>query len=304
MQTEIIQTNETTDHEAFQAIAQIVVSSVESISTKKAYIRGLTDFLRWYDRRGRPRLIKAIVQEYKAELTAAGMGAASINQRLSAIKKFVRECADNDLVDESVSRGIDRVKSIRQLGRRLGNWLTRDEAEDLLNAPDASSLKGLRDQAILAILIGTGLRREECASLTFDHLQQRDGRWVILDLVGKGNRKRSVPIPSWSKAAIDRWTIAAGLTDGRLFWSINRGGHLVSEGMTGKSVYRVVKEYASTLGAHDCRRTFAKLSYKGGAGIEQIQKSLGHSSIQTTERYIGADQDLTDAPCDHLGIRL
>ena len=55
---------------------------------------------------------------------------------------------------------------------------------------------------------------------------------------------------------------------------------------------------------HDLRRTFAKLAHKGGAPIDQIQLSLGHSSIQTTERYLGVDQDLTTAPCDVLGLRL
>jgi len=55
---------------------------------------------------------------------------------------------------------------------------------------------------------------------------------------------------------------------------------------------------------HDLRRTFAKLAHKGGAPIDQIQLSLGHSSVQTTERYLGVDQDLTTAPCDVLGLRL
>jgi len=55
---------------------------------------------------------------------------------------------------------------------------------------------------------------------------------------------------------------------------------------------------------HDLRRTFAKLAHKGGSGINQIQISLGHASIKATERYLGVEQDLTDAPGDHLGLRL
>ncbi|MBA3632740.1 MAG: site-specific integrase [Acidobacteria bacterium] len=55
---------------------------------------------------------------------------------------------------------------------------------------------------------------------------------------------------------------------------------------------------------HDLRRTFAKLAHKGGSPIDQIQLSLGHDSIQTTEKYLGVEQDLTDAPCDHLGLRI
>ena len=55
---------------------------------------------------------------------------------------------------------------------------------------------------------------------------------------------------------------------------------------------------------HDLRRSYAKLAHKGHAPLEQIQLSLGHASIQTTERYLGVEQDFTDAPCDHLGLRI
>jgi site-specific recombinase XerD len=78
--------------------------------------------------------------------------------------------------------------------------------------------------------------------------------------------------------------------------------------MTPQAVRDVVKEHAERLGlgvaAHDLRRTFAKLAHKGGAGLEQIQLSLGHASIKTTERYLGIEQSLTDAPCDRLGLKL
>jgi site-specific recombinase XerD len=76
--------------------------------------------------------------------------------------------------------------------------------------------------------------------------------------------------------------------------------------MTSKGIYNVVLDYAQksgfTLAPHDCRRTFAKLAHKGGSPIEQIQYSLGHASIRTTEIYLGIEQNLTDAPCDHLGL--
>jgi len=77
--------------------------------------------------------------------------------------------------------------------------------------------------------------------------------------------------------------------------------------MTAQAVFAIVVGYGKQLdlkiAPHDLRRTFAKLAHKGHAAIEQIQISLGHSSIQTTERYLGIEQDLSDAPCDRLGIR-
>ena len=83
-------------------------------------------------------------------------------------------------------------------------------------------MKGLRDRAILAVLLGCGLRRSEVAALTFAHVQQRDGRWCIVDLVGKHGRVRTVPMPNWVKVAIDAWTSAAGVADGRVFRPVNR----------------------------------------------------------------------------------
>jgi integrase len=79
--------------------------------------------------------------------------------------------------------------------------------------------------------------------------------------------------------------------------------------MTAQSIFETVKKYAAEIGVgsiapHDLRRTFAKLAHRGRAALEQIQLSLGHQSIQTTERYLGVRQDLADAPCDRLGLKL
>jgi len=246
---------------------------------------------------------RAAVQEYKAELVASGMGAVNISQRLTAIRKLAQEAADNGELDQAIAGGIQRVKGIRREGKRLGNWLTKDQAQALINAPDITTLKGLRDRSILAVLVGCGLRREEAASLTCEHIQQREGRWVIVDLVGKRNKTRSVPMPEWCKAALDTWTAAAGISGGRIFRSISKWGRLASS-MTAQAIYGVVHEYAPGLAPHDLRRSFAKLAHKGGAALEQIQLSLGHASIKTTEVYLGVNQDLNTAPCDFLGLSI
>jgi integrase len=206
---------------------------------------------------------------------------------------------------------------VKSAGVRSGNWLTRAQTQRLLDAPDVETLKGLRDRAILAALIGSGLRRSEAAALTFDKVTQREGRWVICDLKGKGNRTRTVPIPAWAKAAIDAWAEEAGIGDPstslrtgeRVFRSVHKGGYVNGDRMSAQAIADVVREYAEKCGfdglaAHDLRRTFAKLAHKGGAKLDQIQLSLGHASIKTTERYLGVEQDLQDAPCDRLGLRL
>src|SRR6202043_1250804 len=97
------------------------------------------------------------------------------------------------------------------------NWLSIRQAQELLNTPDVTTKKGLRDRAILAVLLGCGFRRSEVSAFAFGHIQQRDGRWCIVDLVGKQGRVRTVPMPTWTKVAIDGWKSAVGLTGGPVF---------------------------------------------------------------------------------------
>jgi site-specific recombinase XerD len=291
------------------AAIRVVLDTLPSEHSRRAYERGLVDFFLWHRGVGRPKLSKAVVQRYAAELREAGMAASSVNQRLSAIRKLATEAADNGALDPVVANGIRAVKGARQEGRHTGNWLTREQAQSWLGAPDTRTMKGLRDRALLAVLIGCGLRRAEAASLTFEHIQQRDGRWVLVDLIGKRDKIRSVPMPNWSKAAIDAWSRASGVSDGLVFRAVNKGDRVVGDGITPQAIYNVIVGYAEVLknqgvAPHDLRRTFAKLAHKGGAAIDQIQLSLGHESIQTTEEYLGVEQDLTDAPCDHLGLWL
>ena len=291
------------------AIIQTVLDAVDSEHTRRAYERSLNEFMAWYRGSGLRELNKATVQRYAAELREQGIGASSINQRLSAIRKLAREAADNGAMPEPIANGIKNVKGIRQEGTRAGNWLTKDQAQKLLDAPNTKTVKGLRDRALLAVLIGCGLRRQEAANLTFAHIQQREGRWVLVDLVGKRNKVRSVPMPSWTKTAIDQWTKAAEIKSGRVFRSVNKGDHIDGESMTAQAIRDAVTHYAQVIGLgeiapHDLRRTFAKLAHKGGSGLDQIQLSLGHASIKTTEKYLGVTQDLTDAPCDRLGLKI
>ena len=293
----------------WEALKSLVLDSVGSEHTKRAYATAISEFLAWYRAELRPPFSKAVVHAHRTYLVEErGLSPASINIRLSALRKLAVEAADNGLLPPELATGIVRVKGVRNQGVRLGNWLTVRQAEKLINAPDTSRLKGKRDRALLAVLIGCGLRRSEAAALTVDLVQQREGRWVIVDLVGKHGRVRSIPMPPWAKAGIDRWTEAAGIAVGRIFRSVNKGDRISGETLSDKAVAHVIRSYADPLGlevaAHDLRRTYSKLAHQGRAPLEQIQLSLGHASLLTTERYLGVKQDLADAPCDHLGLRL
>lgn len=291
------------------AAIRMVLDGLPSEHSRRAYERSLYDFFHWHRGVGRPQLNKAVVQRYAAELREAGMSPSSLNQRLSAIRKLAQEAADNGALDPQVASGIRGVKGARREGHRTGNWLTREQAQMWLNAPEVDTMKGLRDRALLAVLIGCGLRRAEAANLSFAHIQQREGRWVLVDLIGKRDKIRSVPMPNWTKVALDAWSKASNVLDGLVFRRVNKGDQVVGDSITPQAIYNIIAGYAEELkhkgvSPHDLRRTFAKLAHKGGAAIDQIQLSLGHESIQTTEEYLGIEQDLTDAPCDHLGLRI
>ena len=293
-----------TNPQAKQAIIQLVVDSVDSAHTKRAYRRAVGDFIDWFTSQGASQLNRAIVQRYKAELVASGMGVPSINQRLSAIRKLVQEAADNGALDWQFATTVTSVKGIKQTGQRLGLWLTEDETKQLLNAPDLATLKGRRDRALLSVLVGCGLRRVEVCALTFDHIQKRDGRFMILDLVGKRGRIRSIPMPRFTKRAIDAYTQDADLSEGHIFRSVNRWDQLQYDHLSPQAVRRVVVGYGAKIGhpelaPHDLRRTCAKLMRKKGAKLEEIQTILGHESIETTRRYLGPLDDF-DNPLDDL----
>src|SRR5579871_563848 len=195
----------------------LVLDSVSSPITKRVYNMALDEFFRWYAQEPRPGFTKATVSAWRVSLEERGLGSSSIIIRMSAIRKLAVEAMDNGLLASELAAGIQRVKSAKSIGVRMGNWLSQKQAQALLNTPDISTLKGLRDRAIIAVLLGCGLRRSEVAALTMSHIQQRDGRWVILDLVSKHKRVRTVPMPTWTKVAVDAWTARAGVTDGFVF---------------------------------------------------------------------------------------
>ena len=294
----------------WEKLKALVLDSVSSPITRRVYSMALDEFLAWFKQEPRPGgFCKATVSAWRASLEARGLGSSSIIIRMSAVRKLAAEAADNGLLAPELAAGISRVKSVKSTGIRVGNWLSLKQAQALLSAPDIATVKGLRDRAILAVLLGCGLRRSEVAALTFDHVQQRDGRWCIVDLKGKHGRVRTMPMPTWVKVAIDTWASAAGLADGYQFRPVNRADRVAGERLGEKVVWQMLQVHAAAVGVpgiapHDLRRTCAKLCRAAGGELEQIQLLLGHASVQTTERYLGTKQDLVHAPNDAIKLRV
>ncbi len=286
------------------ALLSLVLDGMTSKHSKRAYGKALTDFFAWihtsYKESEAPSFSKALVQEYRAALLERGLSASTINLRLSAVRKLARELADNGRLDPAVAAAIERAKGVERRGVRAGNWLLKDQVYELLQAPSATTHKGKRGRALLALLVACGLRRGEVIALNIYQLQQHEGRWVIPNLEDK----------ALVKVRIDDWLRAAALTEGRIFRSVNKGDEVVGEGIADeKAIWRLVVDYAAqtslgNLAPYDLRRTCAKLCRKAGGNLEQIQLLLGHASVATTERYLGTELDLSIASMTGLGIEL
>jgi site-specific recombinase XerD len=248
-----------------------------------------------------------VVLRYRFFLEQKNLAPSTINVRLAAIRRLAYEAADSGLLSPDLAAGIRRVKGAKRLGVRVGNWLTLDQAKILLQESPQDSTRAKRDRAMLAVLLGCGLRRAELVGLRTEDLQIREDHWIIADLVGKGKHIRTVTVPSWVKAAIDDWTAAAGIAKGIIFRRVNRFGRVGGDGITPKAVWHVVKSAAKrsgiqTLAPHDLRRSCARLCHLAGGELEQIQFLLGHASVQTTERYLGCKQKLRQAVNDNIGL--
>jgi site-specific recombinase XerD len=173
--------------EAQVLLKQMVLDSVTSPNTRRSYALTLDELFAFCAGRA---LTRALLQEWKALMEARAP--STINVKLSAVRRLVGEARRNGLISAEDAANLSDIPNVRQRGNRLGNWLTRETAKELLQVPDRSTLKGKRDYAILALLVGCALRRRELATLEMSDLQEREGRWVIADLCGKGNRIRTV----------------------------------------------------------------------------------------------------------------
>src|SRR6516225_6181471 len=231
-------------------VKSAVLVSLRSPESQRSYRRSIEDFVCWYCSEPRLSFNKAVVTRYRIHLEDKLLAPGTINVRLAAVRRLAYEAADTGLLSPDLAAGIRRVKGAKKLGMRLGNWLTVDEARSLWQLPNMQTVKGKRDRAILAVLLGCGLRRRELIDLTLDHIQRREDHRAIVDLVGE---RRPYPHsrPDWMKQIVDDWLSEARVTHGSIFRCVSR----------------------------------ARFCHDSGGELEQIQFLLGHVSVQTTEKY-------------------
>jgi site-specific recombinase XerD len=285
-----------------------VLSSLGSQASRRVYEYAIDQFIAWYCSEPRLAFNRIVVVRYRMYLESRGLAANTINQQLAAVRRLAHEAADAGLLSPELAAAISRVKGVKQLGFRAGNWLSAVQSSEVLQRAFGEGMRAKRDFAMLALLVGCGFRRSELVGLELDEIQIRQGHWAVVDLIGKGGHIRTVPIPEWAKAALDQWTEAAGVTDGKIFRAVARTGKVWGQGISQNVVWYVVKTCCERVGLehiapHDLRRTCAKLCHDSGGELEQIQFLLGHASVQTTERYLGCKQNLGSPVNDRFKLQ-
>ena len=284
-----------------------VLNSLPAKSSQESYEYAIDEFISWYCSEPRLAFNRTVVLRYRFFLEQKNPAPSTINVRLAAVRRLAYEASDSGLLSPELAAGIASVKRARRLGIRIGNWLTAEQGKTLLQNSQSGNLRGKRDYAILAVLLGCGLQRAETVTIRMEDLQLREEHWVIADLIGKGRHVRTVPMPGWVKDAVDKWISAARISKGVIFRGINKEGKVWGPGLTSKAIWHVVKAAAKrgglqNLAPHDLRRTCARLCHLAGGELEQIQFLLGHVSVQTTEKYIGCKQKLRHAVNDLIGL--
>jgi site-specific recombinase XerD len=201
-----------------------VLNSLTNPDARRGYRHAIEEFVDWYCSEPRLALNRTVVLRYRCHLESRELAPGTINLRLGAVRRLAYEAADCGLLSADLAAGIRRVKGVKKLGVRLGNWLMAEQGQALWQAPDRQRLKGKRDRALLALLLACGLRRDEVAALRLDHFQQREEHWAIVDLIGKGGHVRTVPLPDWVKSELDVWLAAAAIDRGKVFRPRPLGG--------------------------------------------------------------------------------
>ena len=265
-----------------------------SVKTRINYERYLKRFLEFSKISKPEQISQDLTRQYRLWLNRAGIKKNTQNYHLIALRNFLKYLAKRDI--EVLPA--DKIELGKQSERQV-IFLENNELERLLNAPDESSFKALRDRAILELLFSTGLRVSELCALNRDSINFRSGEFAIR---GKGDKVRLVFLSETAKIALKNYLQKREDVDQALFIrNISAQGGSASGGknpaksddlrLTSRSVERLIKHYAAKAGLskkvtpHTLRHSFATVLLMNGADIRSVQALLGHSNITTTQIY-------------------
>ncbi|MCP3061624.1 site-specific tyrosine recombinase XerD [Myxococcus sp. K38C18041901] len=255
--------------------------------TVDAYAADLTVYFEDLRGRGVDDVTRARQEDVTAHLSAltkGGLGKRSQARHLAALRGFHRFLVAERLADKDPTEDVDTPRS----ARKLPSFLTLEEVEQLLAAPDEGSPAGLRDKAMLEVLYATGLRVSELCGLGVNDVQLSAGYLVAK---GKGAKERVVPLGRVAVEKVREYLASSrpamlGRREARALFVTPRGA-----GFTRQGFWKLIKRYAlkagilKPLSPHKLRHSFATHLVERGADLRAVQQMLGHADLATTQIY-------------------
>jgi len=299
----------------FQGLADVPpeaewFKNLDNDHTKRAYERAIKDFMLFagIDRPEKFRLItRSHVIAWRDNLrqrqnrTGRKLNKTTVRHRLTALSALYNYLCDRNAVMHNPCKGVKRPVVAGSVGKTPA--ISDRQARGLLAAPAEDSLKGKRDRAILATLLYHGLRRSEVCKLRVQDYRHQIEGVAHLQIEGKGDKARYVPLHDFAAELIDDYLDAAGHggdDTGALFRPLrnSKGGR--ENSITPDGLYKLVQHYSATLGvkirAHSLRATAATNALKNDADLAKVQEWLGHANISTTRLYDKRDARPEDSP--------
>ncbi len=280
-------------------------ANLGSAATRRAYQADLRDFMSFAGI-DQPEAFRAItrahVLAWRKALEARGLAGATIRRKLAALGSLYAYLCERHAVATSPVAGVRRPRNDSHEGKTPA--LGDAQARALLDTPDAATLKGLRDRAIVAVLLHHGLRRAELCALRVQDLQSRRGV-AHLRVHGRGAKIRHLPLHPAAADRIHAYLEQAGhgTSPAAPLFQALRGARRADRGLSGDGVRRIVAGHAAAarievagLGVHGLRATAATNALEHGADIAQVQDWLGHASVATTRLYDRRGRRPEDSP--------
>ena len=282
-------------------------ANIDNPQTRRAYQRDIQEFMVFtgIDRPDQFRIVaRAHVLAWRKDLEKRTLSGATIRRKLAALSSLFDYLCDANAIAGNPVKGVKRPKMDSQEGKTPA--IGDHQARSLLEAPDATTLPGKRDRALLSTLLYHGLRRAELCSLTVGDLQQRRGV-MHLRVHGKGSKIRYVPLHPATAERIDAYLQAAGHGEdkaGGLFRALKNNRQADARAsITPDGVYKMLAKYAASLkldiagfGPHALRATAATNALDHEADIAKVQEWLGHANIATTRIYDRRKMRPEDSP--------
>ena len=288
-----------------------ISSSDLAASSKRQYQKALTNF--WAT--GGQLADTAALSAYARGLPASSRGflKAAIRRIAMGMSHQARATVMPDPVSVAKTQAKiwrleaiqECVKSESEKGQKAHVWLSQKQVKELFNAC-GNGVAGQRDRIIIGLLVAAGLRRSEAAALKFSDIKMQpvgEKIRMVLQIKGKGDKTRVVPVSDQFSDALDKWRARCG-GKGYVARSLSVSD-TIGESISPAGIFNLVRKVGERIGRpelapHDLRRSYAQIGYASGVPLTQVSKLLGHENLATTQKYLNLSLDLETSISDFI----